>query len=137
MCIDEEDNPVTTETRTREEAVGELRQQLLAAGWRSDFRWSDVGSATASAAVRAAGGEATRRTIAYLSSLRAVDGGAAKVWMDGDVPAPRQADAREVMLATPADSDWQSETFEAPVVTVADDEDRDARDERSAVHEAA
>ena len=104
------------------EEVGELRERLRQDGWRSDVGWVSVGVG-ASAQVSQEGQEPVRRTIAYLPSLRAVDGGAARLWKDGDVPAPRQADVREVMVADPQASDWHSETFEAPVTTVVHDTD--------------
>jgi hypothetical protein len=109
----------TTETRPdTPEAAGEVRQRLRRAGWQSDFAWIEVGAGTAPAAVHAAGEEEARRTIAYLASLRSVDQGAARVWREGDVPAPHEADAREVMVAGPDVADWHSEVFEAPAETV-------------------
>jgi hypothetical protein len=114
---------VMTDTRQARpqtaEAAGELRQRLRAAGWRTDVGWSDVGSRSAQVAVQGAGGAPTRRTIAYVPRLRAVDGGAGRLWMDGDVAAPPEADAREVMIARPDSDEWQSETFEAPLGHVA------------------
>ena len=102
------------------DAAGQLRERLRAAGWRADVRWTAVGSGSAAAAVAAA--EAARqapptRTIAYLSSLRTIDGGAPRVWTEGDVAVPHVADAREVMSAH--DGEWISHTLEAPARTVA------------------
>lgn len=97
-----------------EEAAGELRQRLRREGWQADVGWAEVGSGTAASTL-----DETRRTLAYLASVRAVDGGAAKLWKEGDVPAPAEADAREVLIARPDDSEWHSEVFEAPAVTVA------------------
>lgn len=102
-----------TDRQLSEEAVGALRQRLRDDGWRSDVGWATVGSGSAAIAQ----GEA-RRTIAYLASLRAVDGGAAKVWQEGDVPAPPEADAREVLVTGDDDSEWHSEVLEAPAETV-------------------
>ena len=42
------------------------------------------------------------------------------MWKEGDVAAPAEADAREVMLAEPNADDGRSEVFEAPVETVED-----------------
>jgi hypothetical protein len=96
------------------EAAGELRHRLREHGWRTDLAWVAVGSRSAGGAVRAAGGEDVRRTVAYLPTLRSLDGGAASVWKHGDVPAPPAADVREVMLATDGVDEWISELFEAP-----------------------
>lgn len=96
------------------ETAGALREQLREAGWRSDLAWALVGVGHAGTVQ----GEA-RRTIAYLPSLRAVDGGASKVWQDGDVPAPAVADAREVFVTRPDDTEWHSESLEAPARTIA------------------
>ena len=119
---------MTTDTRHARpqtvEAAGELRQQLRAAGWRTDVGWCDVGSRSAQVAVRGAAGGPSRRTLAYVPALRALDGGASKLWMAGDVPAPPEADAREVMVALPDADEWQSEVFEAPVERVAEREPR-------------
>jgi hypothetical protein len=109
MHIDRPDTP---------EAAGELRHRLRVEGWQSDVTWTEVGSRSAESAVRASGGAEVRRTVAYLASVRAVDGGAPKVWKDGAVPVPPQADAREVMLATSGVTDWISEVLEAPAETV-------------------
>lgn len=117
--------PATSETPATAEAAGEVRQRLLSEGWQSDLAWLEVGVGSASAAVRVAGDGPARRTVAYLASLRALDRGAPSVWKDGDVPAPREADAREVMLAEPHATDWRSEVFEAPVTTVESDEPDD------------
>lgn len=111
----------TTDRTHHAEDVGELRQRLREHGWRSDLGWSDVGSGSAQTATDGAQGEA-RRTIAYLATLRAVDGGAGRVWKEGDVPAPPQADAREVLIATPGAPDWYSEVLEAPAETVEHEE---------------
>lgn len=103
-----------TDRQLSEEEAGELRQRLRESGWSSDLAWANVGSGSAATAQ----GEA-RRTIVYLASLRAVDGGAAKVWQEGDVPAPAEADAREVFVTSDEDSEWHSEVLEAPATTVA------------------
>lgn len=116
MTRDTKPTPID-ELDTPEEA-GEVRQRLRQEGWQADLGWADVGAGSAAAAVRAAGDREARRTIAYLASLRALDQGAARVWKDGDVPAPPEADAREVMVAEPDLADWRSEVFEAPVETV-------------------
>lgn len=102
--------------------AGALRQRLRLHGWRSDLAWIDVGARSASGAVSAAGGGDVRRTLAYLPALRSIDGGAPRVWKDGDVPAPSVADVREVMLATDGVAEWISEVFEAPPERVADDD---------------
>lgn len=112
--------PETPETPETPEAAGEVRQRLLQQGWQSDLGWVEVGAGSAIAAVRAAGEAEARRTIAYLASLRALDRGAPRVWKEGDVAAPAEADAREVMVAEPNADDWRSEVFEAPVETVED-----------------
>jgi hypothetical protein len=116
---------VTTDTRTDRpqtpEAAGELRQQLRDLGWRSDLGWVSVGSGSAQAAVKAADGADARRTIAYFPAIRALDGGALRLWRDGDVPVPPEADAREVMVATADGFDWLSEVLEAPATTVDDE----------------
>lgn len=109
---------MTTSTRTvsvpTPEAAGALRHTLRARGWRTDLAWAEVGARSAAAAVRAADGEDVRRTIAHLPSLRALDGGAPRVWCAGDVPVPAVADVREVMLATDGADEWLSEHFEVP-----------------------
>jgi hypothetical protein len=104
------------------EAAGALRMRLRDNGWRADLAWVEVGRRSATAAVRAAG-EDVRRTIAYLPSLSALDGGTPRLWRDGDVPVPAAADVREVMLATEDCEDWISETFEVPAQRVEADED--------------
>lgn len=118
---------MTTETHTQtpadETAAGELRQRLREEGWQADLAWAKVSSGTATQAVHASGGEPVRRTIAYLSSVRKIDGGASQLWKEGDVASPPEADAREVMVATPDDPDWHSEHFE--VVSHSPDEDDD------------
>lgn len=111
------------------EATGEVRQRLRSEGWRADMYWADVGVSSAPGAVRAADGPTARRTIAYLASMRAVDRGAPRLWKDGDVPAPPEADAREVMIAEHGVDEWRSETFEAPVQTVEAAVDPDADEE--------
>lgn len=113
-----ESRPTRTQQPDTPEAAGEVRQRLLHEGWQSDLGWVEVGAGSAIAAVRAAGEAEARRTIAYLASLRALDQGAARVWKEGDVAAPAEADAREVMVAEPNADDWRSEVFEAPVETV-------------------
>lgn len=100
------------------EVAGEVRQHLRSEGWQADLYWTEIGVGSAPVAVRAAGGVAARRTIIYLVSLRSVDQGAARLWKEGDVPAPPEADAREVMVAEPGEAEWQSETFEAPAEVV-------------------
>lgn len=105
------------------QAAGELRHRMRDDGWQSDLTWVEVGSRSASGAVRAAGGEDVRRTVAYLASLRALDGGAPRVWKEGAVPVPAQADAREVMVATEGVTEWISEVLEAPVTTTSDEGD--------------
>ena len=126
---------MTTDTRTERprsaEAAGEARLRLRAEGWRSDLAWSAVSSGSAPAAVRAAGGASARRTIAYVPALRALDGGAGKVWKEGDVPAPPEADAREVMRATAEGYDWESEVFEAPPEAVGSDASGDGSQEQT------
>lgn len=114
----EETRPNRTDQPETPEEAGEVRQRLLHEGWQSDLGWAEVGAGSAIAAVKAAGEAEARRTIAYLASLRALDQGAPRVWKDGDVAAPAEADAREVMLAEPEVDDWRSETFEAPAETV-------------------
>lgn len=118
---------MTTKTHTERpatpQAAGELRHRLRIEGWQSDLTWVEVGSGSASGAVRAAGGDDVRRTIAYLASLRALDGGAPRVWKEGAVPVPAQADAREVMLATEGVTEWISEVLEAPVTTAVEEDD--------------
>lgn len=103
-----------TDQQLSPEVAGELRQRLREDGWRSDMGWAKVGAGSAALAQQDA-----RRTIAYLASLRAIDGGAGKVWQEGDVPAPAEADAREVFVARAADTEWHSEVLEAPATTVA------------------
>ncbi len=114
-----------TELPETPQAAGALRHRLRIEGWQSDLTWVEVGSRSASGAVRAAGGADVRRTIAYLASLRALDGGAPRLWKEGAVPVPPQADAREVMLATEDVTDWMSEVLEAPATTIDDDEDEE------------
>jgi hypothetical protein len=118
--VTDDSRPTRTQQPETPEAAGEVRQRLLQEGWQSDLGWAEVGSGSAIAAVRAAGEAEARRTIAYLASLRAVDRGAGRVWKEGNVAAPAEADAREVMLAEPNADDWRSEVFEAPVETVED-----------------
>lgn len=120
-----------TERQLTEEAAGELRQRLRDEGWRADAGWTAVGSGSA---VQAEG--ETKRTLAYLASVRAVDGGAAKLWKEGDVPVPAEADAREVLVARAGDSEWHSEVLEAPAVTVAR-EDSPSEEETAARSEVA
>ncbi|GEM_PF-3477211 len=112
-------NAETTDRALTTEEAGELRARLRSEGWSSDCGWVTVGARSAISAIRATGGE-TRRTIAYLATLRSIDGGAPRVWKDGDVPAPPEADAREVMMADGEANEWQSETFEAPAATVGE-----------------
>lgn len=112
------EQPETQTSPETPEAAGEVRQRLRGEGWQSDLGWLEVGVGSAPAAVRVAGDTPARRTVAHLASLRALDQGAPRVWKDGDVPAPREADAREVMLAEPHANDWRPEVFEAPVETV-------------------
>lgn len=114
-----------------EEAAGELRQRLREEGWSSDLAWATVGSGSASTAQ---GDE--RRTIAYLASLRAVDGGAPKIWQEGDVPAPAEADAREVFVTFANDSEWHSEVLEAPATTVTESPEAPDEDEASATEQS-
>lgn len=113
-----ETKPTPIDQLNTPEEAGEVRQRLRQEGWQADLGWADVGAGSAAAAVRAAGDREARRTIAYLASLRALDHGAPRVWKDGDVPVPPEADAREVMVAEPDLADWRSEVFEAPVETV-------------------
>lgn len=127
-------NVETTDRALTAEEAGELRARLRSQGWSSDCGWVTVGARSAISAVRAAGGGETRRTIAYLATLRSVDGGAPRVWKDGDVPAPPEADAREVMVADDEANEWQSETFEAPAATVGEPEDADEPAEEPALH---
>ena len=103
------------------QGAGALRVRLREGGWSSDLSWVEVGSRTATGAVRTAGGD-VRRTIAYLPSLSAVDRGTPRLWKDGDVPVPSAADVREVMLATEGSDDWLSEAFEAPPERIEADE---------------
>jgi hypothetical protein len=111
----------TIEARpTTPRAAGELRQVLRERGWRADLAWVEVGSRAAAAAVGAADGAAVRRTIVYLPSLRALDGGALQLWREGDVPAPAVADVREVMVAVDGVDEWTSEAFEVPPARVED-----------------
>lgn len=101
-----------TQEPTDSQTAGALRGQLRDAGWRSDLGWAVVGSGSAATV----SGEAYR-TVVYLSSLRNVDGGAARVWKPGDVPAPAVADAREVFVTRPGDTEWHSQSLEpAPTV---------------------
>lgn len=118
----------STDRQLTEEAAGELRQRLREEGWSSDMGWLPVGVGSAPGASRAAGGT-TRRTVAHLPSVRAIDGGAPRVWKDGDVAVPSEADAREVMVAETEADDWQPETFEVPPEQVFDPEDADASDD--------
>lgn len=130
-----ETKPTPVDELDTPEEAGEVRQRLRQEGWQADLGWADVGAGSAAAAVRAAGDREARRTIAYLASLRALDQGAPRVWKDGDVPAPPEADAREVMVAEPDLADWRSEIFEAPVETVeagATDTEAGAEDESAA-----
>ncbi len=113
-----ETTPTPIDQLSTPEEAGEVRQRLRQEGWQADLGWADIGTGSAAAAVRAAGDREARRTIAYLASLRALDQGAPRVWKDGDVPVPPEADAREVMVAEPDLADWRSEVFEAPVETV-------------------
>lgn len=113
-----ETTPTPIDQLNTPEEAGEVRQRLRQEGWQADLGWADIGTGSAAAAVRAAGDREARRTIAYLASLRALDQGAPRVWKDGDVPVPPEADAREVMVAEPDLADWRSEVFEAPVETV-------------------
>ncbi|QBI19803.1 hypothetical protein ER308_09705 [Egibacter rhizosphaerae] len=103
----------TSDRQLTEQAAGELRERLRNEGWSSDLGWTSVGSGSAGAYDEA------HRTIAYLTSVRAVDGGASRMWKDGDVPAPPEADAREVFTAREDDTEWHSELLEAPVETTA------------------
>jgi hypothetical protein len=107
-------SPGTTARPTTATAAGELRQTLRQVGWRADLAWADVGSRSAGAAVRAAGGGAVRRTIAYVPALKTLDGGALRLWKNGDVAVPLVADVREVMIAIEGSDEWTSEVFEAP-----------------------
>lgn len=120
-----------TDRQLSEEAAGGLRQRLREEGWSSDLAWATVGSGSASTAQ---GDE--RRTIAYLASLRAVDGGAPKVWQQGDVPAPAEADAREVLVTSDDDSEWHSEVLEAPATTVTESPDSHDEEETSSTTES-
>lgn len=120
-----------TDRQLSEEAAGELRQRLREEGWSSDLAWATVGSGSASTAQ---GDE--RRTIAYLASLRAVDGGAPKIWQEGDVPAPAEADAREVLVTSEDDSEWHSEVLEAPATTVTESPESQEKDESSPTTES-
>lgn len=120
-----------TDRQLSEEAAGELRQRLREDGWSSDLAWATVGSGSASTAQ-----DDERRTIAYLASLRAVDGGAPKVWQEGDVPAPAEADAREVLVTSANDSEWHSEVLEAPATTVTESPEAPDEDEASATEQS-
>jgi hypothetical protein len=117
--------PIRTTTPDTPEAAGELRQRLRERGWRTDLAWVEVGSRSATGAVRAAGGD-VRRTVAYIPALRAIDRGALQMWKDGDVPVPPIADVREVMVATSGVDEWISEVFEAPPEHLEADEAADA-----------
>lgn len=121
-----------TDRQLTEEAAGELRQQLRRDGWRSDLAWAAVGVGGAVSAEAEA-----RRTIAYLASVRAVDGGSARIWKEGDVPAPVEADAREVFVAHADGTEWHSETLEAPALTVAGTSAPELEEEPDEDHEAA
>jgi hypothetical protein len=121
-------NDLRTDRPNTVTAAGELRQTLRDRGWRSDLAWIEVGARSASGAVHAAGGGEARRTVAYLSAVRALDGGALRLWKDGAVPVPPQADVREVMLATAGVEEWISELFEAPATTVETVEGRKTAD---------
>jgi hypothetical protein len=79
------------------ERIERLLDRLREEGWQSDFAWTEIGSGSAQAAVRSGDGGTARRTIAYLPSVRAADGGAGRVWKTGDVPVPAEADAREAL----------------------------------------
>lgn len=105
---------------TEHQDAGRLRERLRAEGWSADLAWATVGSGSA-----AWEDGASRRTIAYLSSLHREDGGARRLWHDGDVAVPPVADAREVMVAMRDSGEWMSETLEAPPVLV-DDAEADA-----------
>ena len=120
MTSPDQDTTQQTERALTPEEVGELRERMREHGWRSDVGWMAVGTGSSAMTARSQG-ESVRRTIAYLPSLRAIDGGASRLWKDGDVPAPKEADAREVMIAEPDSTDWQSESLEAPVETVEPD----------------
>lgn len=126
MSHDQTDRQLTTE------ATGELRERLRAQGWSSDLAWTTVGSRSAAAIAEGVAEGQAKRTIAYLASLRAVDGGALGVWKDGDVPAPPEADAREVLTARPGDTDWHSELLEAPAESVESVHEADADAEATA-----
>lgn len=106
-------NRQATHPPTDPETAGALRERLRNEGWRSDLAWAVIGSGSAATV----SGEA-RRTVVYLGSLREVDGGAGKLWKPGDVPAPPVADAREVFLTRPGDTEWHSHRLEAPATTV-------------------
>lgn len=112
-------NPTPAHRPTDPQAAGTLRQRLRNEGWRSDLAWAVIGSGSAATV----SGEA-RRTVVYLGSLREVDGGAAKLWRPGDVPAPAVADAREVFITRPGDTEWHSHRLEAPATTVTPSGDR-------------
>ena len=102
---------------TEHQDAGRLRERLRAEGWSADLAWAMVGSGSA-----AWEDGASRRTIAYLSSLHREDGGARRRWHDGDVGVPPVADAREVMVAMPDSGEWMSETLEAPPALVDGDD---------------
>jgi hypothetical protein len=119
-------SPDTTVRPTTATAAGELRQTLRQVGWRADLAWADVGSRSAGAAVRAGGG-AVRRTIAYVPALKTLDGGALRLWKNGDVAVPAVADVREVMLAVDGSDEWISEVFEAPPSRVETSAGEEAR----------
>ncbi len=101
---------------TEHRDAGMLRERLRAQGWSADLAWAMVGSGSA-----AWEDGASRRTIAYLSSLHREDGGARRLWHDGNVAVPPIADAREVMVAMPDSGEWMSETLEAPPALVDDE----------------
>lgn len=112
-------NPQAPDRPTDPQAAGALRQQLRSEGWRSDLAWAVIGSGSAATV----SGEA-RRTVVYLPSLRDADGGAAKLWKPGDVPAPAVADAREVFRTRPGETEWHSHRLEAPATTLTPGSDR-------------
>lgn len=102
-------NDQLTHRPTDSQTAGALRQQLRDEGWRSDLAWVVVGSGSAATVSGRA-----HRTVVYLGSLQDVDGGASRLWKPGNVPAPAVADAREVFMTRPGDTEWYSESLEAP-----------------------